>query len=110
MTLFPRYSFWSNPGGAWVVRGGVGLIVPLNKNDQEPAGRPARRGRCSASRPPRRITTPPWRSAATSRPHDVPFGDLVLYAEQPHRPPRGGSEDTYVGVGPGTRFQITRDW
>ena len=37
MTVFPRYSFWSNPGGAWVVRGGTGVNVPLNKNDQRPA-------------------------------------------------------------------------
>ena len=36
MSLFPRYSFWSNPGGSWVVRGGTGFNVPLNKNDQGP--------------------------------------------------------------------------
>ena len=41
----------------------------------------------------------------------MPFGDLVFYAncnlvvplEDRNRP-------TYVGVGPGTRFQITGNW
>jgi hypothetical protein len=33
MALFPRYSFWSNPAGAWVVRGGTGISVPLNNHD-----------------------------------------------------------------------------
>jgi hypothetical protein len=30
MSLAPRYEFWSNPGGPWVVRGGSGLVAPIN--------------------------------------------------------------------------------
>ena len=81
MTLFPRYSFWSNPGGAWVVRGGMGFNVPLNKNDQEPApvftpgggvlfGESTSQTNYNAALAVGRYFTP----------HDVPFGDLVLYA------------------------------
>src|SRR5262249_29515565 len=36
MIVFPRYSFWSNPVGAWVFRGGMGVNIPLNTNDQKP--------------------------------------------------------------------------
>ena len=81
MTLFPRYSFWSNPGGAWVVRGGLGFNVPLNKNDQQPApvftpdggvlfGESTSQTTYNAALAVGRYFTP----------HDVPFGDLVLYA------------------------------
>ncbi len=30
MSLTPRYEFWTNPGGRWVVRGSGGVFVPLN--------------------------------------------------------------------------------
>ena len=112
MSVFPRYSFWSNPGGAWVVRGGAGVNVPLNKNDQ---------------RSVQTITPGPGflfgeSTSQTSfngdlaigryfTPHDTLFGDLVVYANcQVVVPFEDRNRPTYVGVGPGTRFQIAGDW
>lgn len=112
MTVFPRYSFWSNPGGAWVVRGGTGVNVPLNKNDQLPApvttpgggllfGESTSQTNYNAALAIGRYFTP----------HDVPFGDLVLYANcNVVVPLEDDNRPTYVGVGPGTRFQITGNW
>jgi hypothetical protein len=88
----PRYSFWSNPGGAWVVRGGTGVNIPLNDEsgvDTFNAGLAVGR---------------------YFRPHDVPFGDLVFYVNSTVTVPLEGNGPTTVGVGPGTRFQITGNW
>jgi len=41
----------------------------------------------------------------------VPFGDLVLYAASNLSVPLdGGSENTHLGLGLGTRFHIARDY
>ena len=41
----------------------------------------------------------------------MPFGDLVFYANcNVVVPLEDGGRPTYVGVGPGTRFQITGNW
>src|SRR5262249_9681741 len=44
-------------------------------------------------------------------PHDVPFGDLVLYAASNWKVPLDGTSGagTYLGVGPGTRFHIAKN-
>jgi hypothetical protein len=92
-TIFPRYSFWTNPGGAWVVRGGTGLNIPVN----ESAAASTFNGNMAVGR--------------YFRPHDVPFGDFVLYVNTNIVTPIDDSDGpTYVGVGPGTRFQITGNW
>jgi hypothetical protein len=112
MTVFPRYSFWSNPGGAWVVRGGTGVNVPLNKNDQRGApvvtpGGGVMFGDSTAQ-------TAYAADLAIGRyftPHDVLFGDLVLYGNcNVLIPLEDRGRPAYVGVGPGTRFQITGNW
>jgi hypothetical protein len=64
MALQPRYEFWTNPGGPWVVRGGSGVYVPMNVS-KGPAGT-AYTGDLAIGR--------------YFTPHDVPFGDLVFYA------------------------------
>jgi hypothetical protein len=88
----PRYSFWSNPGGAWVVRGGTGVNIPLNDS----SGQTTFNGDVAVGR--------------YFRPHDVPFGDLVFYVNSNVFVPLEGGGRTTVGVGPGTRFQITGNW
>ena len=112
MTIFPRYSFWSNPGGAWVVRGGAGVNAVLNKNDQLPGPvfTPGGGGLFGESTSQTTINT----DLAVGRyftPHDVPFGDLVIYANcNVSVPLEDQGLPTYVGVGPGTRFQISGNW
>lgn len=90
--LNPRYSFWSNPWGAWVVRGGLGVNIPLND-----------------------VTTQKSLNTALAigryfRPHDVAFGDLVFYLNTAIDVPLEGGGPTSVGIGPGTRFQIGGNW
>ena len=113
MAVNPRYSFWSNPGGAWVVRGGAGVNVPLNKDNLKtgpasvlPTGE-LDFGESTAQ-------TAFNGDLAVGRyftPHNVPFGDLVLYFNSNIVVPLEDSgKPTYVGVGPGTRFQITGNW
>ncbi len=112
MTVFPRYSFWSNPGGAWVVRGGSGFNVPLNKNDQlgAPVFTPGE-GIVFGESTSQTNFNGDLAIGRYFTPHDVPFGDLVLYANcNVVVPLEDGNLPTYVGVGPGTRFQITGNW
>jgi hypothetical protein len=96
MALSPRYEFWSNPGGAWVVRGGSGLSVPMNV-PRGPSGT-ALGGDLAIGR--------------YFTPHDVPFGDLVFYVASNWKVPLDGTsqKETRVAVGPGTRFHIMKNF
>jgi hypothetical protein len=110
MALTPRYGFWVNPAGAWVVRGAAGCFIPLSTS-------------AAASSVVRPI--PPFGVRSVSqtsfigglavgrffRPHDVPFGDLVFYAASNLSVPlAGGYKNTFVGIGPGTRFHIANNY
>jgi hypothetical protein len=95
MSLAPRYEFWSNPGGPWVVRGGSGIVAPVNTS-RGPSG------------------TSYLGDLAVGRYftlHDVPFGDLVFYVAANWTVPLDGTSKTAtnVDVGPGTRFHITNN-
>lgn len=92
LSVFPRYSFWSNPGGSWVLRGGTGVNVPLNNAPVQTTFN----GSMAVGR--------------YFRPHDVPFGDLVFYVNTTLVTPLEGGGQTSIGIGPGTRFQITGNW
>jgi hypothetical protein len=96
MALTPRYEFWTNPFGPWVVRGSTGVFVPMNK-----AETPAQTAFVGGLAVGRYFT-----------PHDVPFGDLVFYCESNFFVPfdGGASRQTVVTVGPGTRFHITKNF
>jgi hypothetical protein len=112
MSIFPRYSFWYNPGGPWVVRGGTGVNVPLNKNDQRPVTGITPVGGTVFGESP--LQTAYFADLAIGRyfrPHDVPFGDLVFYLNANLVVPfEDRQQPTYLGIGPGTRFQIVKDW
>jgi hypothetical protein len=97
MALWPRYEFWTNPGGPWVVRGSDGFYVPMNKA-QAPAAHTAFLGGLAVGR--------------YFRPHNVVFGDLVFYAACDYTVPLDGtaSSNTVVTVGPGTRFHIANNY
>ena len=96
MALTPRYEFWTNPVGRWVVRGSSGFFVPMNK--AETPAQTAFVGGLAVGR--------------YFRPHDVPFGDLVFYCESNFLVPLdgGASRFTVVSVGPGTRFHIANNY
>ena len=108
MTVFPRYSFWSNPGGAWVVRGGTGINVPLNKNQLRPTEVTPEGGVLFGNSTAQTTYNADLAIGRYFTPHDVLFGDLVFYANcNVIVPLEDRGLPTYVGVGPGTRFQIT---
>jgi hypothetical protein len=96
MSLQPRYEFWTNPTGPWVVRGGSGMDVPLNSS-HGPSGT-AYTGDLAIGR--------------YFTPHDAPFGDLVFYVASNWKVPLDGTSKTATnfGIGPGTRFHITRNF
>jgi len=111
MGLTPRYEFWTNPVGPWVVRGSGGFFVPLNR----------------AEAPSRTTFTGGLAAGRYFRPHDVPFGDLVLYGACNFRVPLDGqvahdpitsngrrsleqAGGTQVSVGPGTRFHLAKNY
>jgi hypothetical protein len=96
MALTPRYEFWTNPGGPWVVRGSSGLFVPMNKGEN----------------PAQTSVVGGLAVGRYFRPHDVPFGDLVFYCESNYVVPLdgGASRFTTVTVGPGTRFHIANNY
>jgi hypothetical protein len=96
MALEPRYEFWWNPGGPWVIRGGSGIYAPLNAA-QGPTGT-AYAGDLAVGR--------------YFTPHDVPFGDLVFYVATNWKVPLDGTSKTltYFGIGPGTRFHIAKNY
>jgi hypothetical protein len=111
MTIFPRYSFWSNPGGSWVLRGGTGVNVPLNKNDQRPTQVSPGGGVLFGESGSQTNLNFDVAVGRYFTPHDVAFGDLVVYANcNVVVPMEDRNRPTYVGVGPGTRFQITGNW
>jgi hypothetical protein len=96
MALTPRYEFWTNPGGPWVVRGSSGFFIPMNK-----AETPAQTAFVGGLAVGRYFTA-----------HDVPFGDLGFYCETNFVVPLdgGASRFTVVSVGPGTRFHIANNY
>ncbi len=112
MAVNPRYSFWSNPGGAWVVRGGAGVNVPLNKDKFKTDPVTLSTGELDFGEST--AQTAFNGDLAVGRyftPHDVPFGDFVVYVNSNIVVPlEDGGKPTYVGIGPGTRFQITGNW
>ena len=79
MSIFPRYSFWSNPGGAWVVRGGSGINVPLNKNQTRPTETTPEGGVVFGDSTAQTTYAGDLAIGRYFTPHDVPFGDLVIY-------------------------------
>lgn len=96
MAMTPRYEFWTNPAGAWVVRGSTGVFVPMNK-----AETPAQTAVVGGLAVGRYLT-----------PHDAPFGDLVFYAATNFLVPLdgGAAKSTTISVGPGTRFHIANNY
>jgi hypothetical protein len=93
--LNPRYEFWTNTEGAWVVRGAAGLYVPLNTSHVP--GQTTVIGGVSLGR--------------YFRNDEKYFGKLVFYGSANMQVPLSGdTSHSYVAVGPGTRFHISDNY
>lgn len=108
MALTPRYEFWSNPVGPWVIRGLAGIGVPLNRPSEVSqiafvVGIPSNR----TSVPTQTTFHGDFAVGRYFTRNKGLFGDLVLYAVASWRIPlEGDRSNTFVSVGPGTRFEI----
>jgi hypothetical protein len=96
MAMMPRYEFWTNPVGPWVVRGSADLFVPIG--EVPPSSHTALAGGLAMGR--------------YFTPHDVPFGDLAFYVACDFSVPLDRTAATFTDVflGPGTRFHLGRSF
>jgi hypothetical protein len=90
-TLVPAFGFWNNPGGGWVVRGGLGLGIPMNGSGDNLISQLA--------------------IGNTFTDHDVPlFGDLTCYLSTVVNTPLANGGQTSVVLTPGMRTHLGNDW
>jgi hypothetical protein len=110
MSLTPRYEFWANPFGPWVVRGMGGIGVPLNRpndvsNIAYVVGIPSNR----TSVPDQATFHGSLALGRYVTGNIGRFGDMVFYTAASWRIPlEGDVSTTFVSVGPGTRFEIAK--
>jgi hypothetical protein len=91
--LVPAVQFWNNFAGGWVVRGGIGDIIPLNTN----SGKDTLISQLAIGQ--------------TLTEHDVPlFGDLTWYVSAVADTPLSQGQHTSVTLTPGMRTHLGRDW
>ena len=90
-TLVPAFGFWNNPGGGWVVRGGLGLGIPMNGSGD--------------------YLISQFAVGNTFTPHDVPlFGDFTLYLSTVANSSLVNGGHTGVTLTPGMRTHLGNDW
>ncbi len=90
-TLIPAVSFWNNFAGTWVLRGGLGLAIPMNGSGDNLISSLA--------------------IGQTVTGHDVPlFGDFTYYLSTVVNTPLGNGDQTSVTLTPGMRTHLGRDW
>ena len=90
--LIPAFSFWNNFAGRWVVRGGLGDLIPLGGG-----GSDTLIGQLAIGQ--------------TLTDHDVPlFGDFTWYVSSVVNAPLSDGQHTSVTLTPGMRTHLGRDW
>ncbi|MGO9917725.1 MAG: hypothetical protein ACLQIB_23900, partial [Isosphaeraceae bacterium] len=90
-TLVPTFGFWNNPAGRWVVRGGLGLGIPMNGSGDNLISQLA--------------------IGDTFTDHDVPlFGDFTLYLSAVVNTSLANSNQTSMTLTPGMRTHLGNDW
>ena len=90
-TLVPAFGFWNNPGGGWVVRGGLGLAIPMNGSGDNLISQ--------------------FAVGNTFTDHDVPlFGDFTLYMSTVANTSLATGGHTGVTLTPGMRTHLGNDW
>ena len=90
-TLVPAIGFWNNFAGGWVVRGGVGLGIPMNGTGDNLISQLA--------------------IGNTFTDHDVRlFGDFTCYLSAVANTPLSNGSQTGVTLTPGMRTHLGNDW
>jgi hypothetical protein len=90
-TLVPAVGFWNNPAGGWVIRGGLGLAIPMDGSGDNLISQLA--------------------IGNTFTEHDVPlFGDFTCYLSTVVNTPLANGNDTSVTLTPGMRTHLGNDW
>ncbi len=89
--LTPAVGFWNNFAGGWVVRGGLGLAIPMNGSGDDLISSLA--------------------IGQTLTGHDVPlFGDFTYYLSAVVNTPLANGDQTSVTLTPGMRTHLGHDW
>jgi hypothetical protein len=89
--LTPSVGFWNNFAGRWVIRGGLGLGIPMNGSGDNLISQLA--------------------IGQTLTDHDVPlFGDFTYYLSTVVNTPLANGGQTSVTLTPGLRTHVGRDW
>jgi hypothetical protein len=90
--LTPAIGFWNNFAGRWVIRGGVGCVIPTQRGGGETLISQLAVGQ-------------------TLTAHDVPlFGDFTYYLSTVVHTPLSNGANTDVSLTPGIRTHLGRDW
>ncbi len=90
-TLVPAVAFWNNVSGGLVVRGGLGLAIPMNGTSDNLIGQ--------------------FAVGNTFTAHDTPlFGDFTLYLSTVVNTPLSNGDNTSVTLTPGLRTHVGQDW
>ena len=90
--LVPTIGFWNNIGGCWVVRGGLGVNVPLNSGGGDSLISQLAIGQ-------------------TLTAHDTPlFGDFTWYLSGVVNTPLSGGGGSTMTLTPGIRTHLGHDW
>jgi hypothetical protein len=90
-TLVPAFGIWNNFAGGWVIRGGLGLAIPMNGSGDNLISQLA--------------------IGNTFTDHDVPlFGDLTCYLSTVVNTPLANGNQTSVVLTPGMRTHLGSDW
>ena len=90
-TLIPAVAFWNNFTGRWVVRGGLGLAIPMNGSGDNLISSLA--------------------IGQTLTDHDHPlFGDFTYYLSTVVNTPLANGGQTSVTLTPGLRTHVGNDW
>jgi hypothetical protein len=90
-TLVPAFGFWNNPTGRWVIRGGLGLGIPMNGTGDNLISQ--------------------FAIGNTFTEHDVPlFGDFTCYLSTVVNTPLANGNQTSVVLTPGMRTHLGSDW
>jgi len=91
-SLAPTIAFWNNIGDGWVVRGGLGVSVPLNGRGSDTLISQFAIGRMLTG-------------------HDVPwFGDFTCYLSTIVETPVSNGGATSVRLTPGIRTHLGNEW